>query len=1031
MSGAEQEPTLRLLETADGLPFGTARSALVERAVRLAEERGEEQLARHARLELVTSYVHGGERPKELVPFAVLLRDYDSDPARWDPRERYSLLWAFKYVAHTALLFPSVPLPQAEATIEEMQARYLGAGEGLAPVLDARYSLAAHRFGAAAAEEQYLAWVRAPRTHLSDCELCEPTTRIHHLADTGRHEEAVAEALEILPRGGCSEQPHSAIAAVVESLLLAGQAQRAASEHLRGVRLLRADPAPGRRWARHVMLCARSGQLMRGVELLEERLVDLDDPVVAPSERMWLAAAGARLLRGVADGGNPQLPVVRPGGADPVAAVELADTLAGTAVELATAFDTRNGTTAVGDAVRGWLQAEPLPTLPLGRTITGGPGTGRTTVAPLGGSRVDAQPDTGAGDGAPPAEPEPAEPETVEEVAALFEESRRSGVAAQRERALRRWRRLRDSGAAATAEPGTPRAAMVARLEAASLDLLRRDHVKADHEVPGRVAPGPDQLRAAAVALRAAGEMAWAIAEEWAALRLEVEAGAGSTADLLAQLRRAWSGEVASLEPGERCCLAVSAMVIARGLPGEPDDAAVTDQLLAWLSRDGVAVAERAGPALTSPRHRACAALLLAEDAGAGEPTERVPRLRAALAMVPAGTRVLERALIGHTLGRALIADGDAAAESVLAEVARDAIAGGEPMLAVEALTGRAEALRRAGRPGEAVDALTDAVELAAGEPMVLPQVRQELVHALLHAGRPLEAAEVAERALGDHLAQLRRRGISEPTPGDRPLEPAVAETEEAAIEAEEVMSCRIAGTLSYAVASASAQLGEGRHAAELARRSAAWHQRIGWGAARAEALALAAETEPDQDAAVGLFTAAAADFDAAGLWQHAARCRRLRVAASLEQAGLPAARDALRAARTALAGCDAEVRASGEFRLEELELAEQAARTLATAGELAEALATLQGVDDGYRAAGDLGSAWGVAVLRCDITGALGPGEPDLEPVRAALAEAGRLGADGHALWLRRQLARLLDAVGRPEEAEAVLRDGDPGAGM
>lgn len=161
------------LDAAEDLPWGRARSALVEEIVAEADALGDRDLAIDARQLLMIAYQMGGERLKQLPLLSWLLARYDE--GGFDERQRYLLLWQYKCVSTDVLLHPDVPLSVIESTLDDLARRYADAGEGQAPVLGCRYQVAEHVRGAAAAEEEYLAWVRAPRTDLSDCAGCEPT----------------------------------------------------------------------------------------------------------------------------------------------------------------------------------------------------------------------------------------------------------------------------------------------------------------------------------------------------------------------------------------------------------------------------------------------------------------------------------------------------------------------------------------------------------------------------------------------------------------------------------------------------------------------------------------------------------------------------------------------------------------------------------------------------------------------------------------------------------------------------------------
>jgi hypothetical protein len=188
------------LENAIHLPYGLARSAAIEAVVERADAVGDDPLARDARQVLVSSYAQGGEPLKRFLPFSWLVQRYEAEPDFFDARATDELLWSFKGVTVDAVNHPGISLAQIENGLADMERHYRAAGQELAPFFGCRYAIEAHIHGEAAAEESYLAWTRAPRTYLSDCEGCEPTDRVIHLVRTERFADAAREALLMLDR---------------------------------------------------------------------------------------------------------------------------------------------------------------------------------------------------------------------------------------------------------------------------------------------------------------------------------------------------------------------------------------------------------------------------------------------------------------------------------------------------------------------------------------------------------------------------------------------------------------------------------------------------------------------------------------------------------------------------------------------------------------------------------------------------------------------------------------------------------------
>ncbi|XRQ05919.1 hypothetical protein ACN3XK_56740 [Actinomadura welshii] len=350
-----------LMNQAEELPYGEARTVLVEDALRRAEAAGDEVLAFQVRVRLTDAYQYGGEPAKAFATFSRTLAEHDRDPARFD--ETHLLLWQMKARVSSLTLFPEVPLDRTYALLKDMERRYLAGGHSLQAVYRRRHRVAEH-VGDPAADEWYLKWRAAERDELSDCEGCDPTGMIRHLARVGRYEDAFEIAAPVLSSElSCNEQPQAVLTAMLPVYLRTGRGEQAADAHRRAYRVHRARLADLSDIAEHLEFCAVTGNEARGLEILQRHLGWLDR-APSPSAEMEFAAASALVLDRVAAAGHGGATVRRPASGDRAAAdvplPELRAELATRATELAARFDARNGTSRQGDRVRAILAAEPV-----------------------------------------------------------------------------------------------------------------------------------------------------------------------------------------------------------------------------------------------------------------------------------------------------------------------------------------------------------------------------------------------------------------------------------------------------------------------------------------------------------------------------------------------------------------------------------------------------------------------------------------------------------------------------------------------
>ncbi|GII22233.1 hypothetical protein [Planosporangium mesophilum] len=362
--GYTEDDLWHLLVEARGVPYGAGQIALVEQVVQHADAAGSDRLRFAARMMATNAYTYGGEPAKAFVTFSWCLAEYDRDPASRSREDERLLLWHFKYVINALTKFPEVPLERTYAVVDDMQRRYQAGGHSLHAVYRQRWGLAYHVGDADGAREWYERWNAAPRDENSDCPGCDPGAKALHLIQYGTDEEAVALAAPLLTgQLSCHEQPQSILTDLLLPYLRTGRLAEAADAHRRGYRLMRGNLADLGYIAEHLMFCAWTGNVARGLEIVQRHLGWLDRSP-SPWATMRFSAAAARVLDGLAASGRGGLTVHRPATAGREAAdvpvLRLAGELADQARELAARFDARNGTGWQGQRVAEMLAAEPL-----------------------------------------------------------------------------------------------------------------------------------------------------------------------------------------------------------------------------------------------------------------------------------------------------------------------------------------------------------------------------------------------------------------------------------------------------------------------------------------------------------------------------------------------------------------------------------------------------------------------------------------------------------------------------------------------
>ncbi len=353
-----------LLAQAESLE-GPEKIPLLRRAVALADDSHDEELGVAARLPLVQAYQFTGQRRILVEPLLWLLSCWDREDTKWWTQEQtFQVLWQNKWLISSMIASPDFSATRIRQQLRAMSRRYERAHVGLEPVLAMTWRVDAHVHGHVASEGSFEAWVAAERTQLSDCAACVAAERADHLAQLGRHGEAVDEATEWLLPGaaGCEAQPSGVVASVVESLLETGRIAQGTSQHLRGRRLAWADLAFFFSDTAAVLrTCARTGNLRRGLRLFGQALPQLDT-ATSLAQLEWAGSATLLLGKASAAGLGGEL---IPGDTSGRTVEQERARLGHLALGLAAQFDERNRTQSVSQRLQRVMQSTDLPRLAL------------------------------------------------------------------------------------------------------------------------------------------------------------------------------------------------------------------------------------------------------------------------------------------------------------------------------------------------------------------------------------------------------------------------------------------------------------------------------------------------------------------------------------------------------------------------------------------------------------------------------------------------------------------------------------------
>lgn len=345
-----------LISQATESMWGPDLSALLETALALAVEQGDESGEYRVRLVLGNNAQMTGDTDKLLTNFAWCLAKHDADPLTFpiEPDEGSDLMWQFKWMVGVLGADPRFSTEQIAAVLADMDDHFRKANLGLSGVAMARFESAFHNGHLEQARAAFAALTSTERDNYSHCDACVRSVAMDYHFSIGEQAAGLRAFTEIMAGGfSCGEEPEHAISVALLPLLRAGDVDGLASLHRRSYREARGNADNVGIIANHVAFCAVTGNEARGVALAERHLAWLaHDPLSHRKHLNFLTALGL-LLEKVVAGGHGEIPIRGTDSAllvpffgqrsDVLSAAELAPLCWQAAEALAADFDARNG----------------------------------------------------------------------------------------------------------------------------------------------------------------------------------------------------------------------------------------------------------------------------------------------------------------------------------------------------------------------------------------------------------------------------------------------------------------------------------------------------------------------------------------------------------------------------------------------------------------------------------------------------------------------------------------------------------------
>ncbi|MDR0489114.1 MAG: hypothetical protein LBG99_06950 [Propionibacteriaceae bacterium] len=354
-----------LLEKIDETYWGPEERAMIDRALELSRELGDEELEYQVRVRLTASAVRTGDSDALLSSFAWCLAKHDEDPQRFPTdveNGAADLMWQFKWMIGALDDSPIFSLTQGEAMLDDMEAHYVREGLGLSGVITARFQ---HAWGIGdieKAKELRTLLAATPRDEHSHCDACGRSELAGFALEIGEEEHALTLVDEIMEGGfSCGEEPEHALSRTLVAKLKAGRNDDALDSHMRSYRLARNNPDNISIVADNMIFCAITGNEARGLAMVERHVPWLSHDALNEAgqlnmltaigvvlESVGRAGYGEQVVRGAND---PSLDRFFGTRETPWTVAELIPAVWASAATMSAAFDQRNGNDYISSEV--------------------------------------------------------------------------------------------------------------------------------------------------------------------------------------------------------------------------------------------------------------------------------------------------------------------------------------------------------------------------------------------------------------------------------------------------------------------------------------------------------------------------------------------------------------------------------------------------------------------------------------------------------------------------------------------------------
>ncbi len=211
-----------------------------------------------------------GHDERALVAFAWCLALSDDNPGRFDARD---LMWRYKWIVGGLSSFPQISLSKMHEALEDFHRRCRDHGYGERSYLSLRWYTEWNTGKIQEAKQAYRKMRQTSHDSLTDCAAGERDREVEWFAALREDEKALESAAPIVRgRFSCNNVPALTFARLLEVHYRLGDLDAALACHRSGYRLVARNRAYLESAAKHLSYLAETGELAKGLKLVERHL---------------------------------------------------------------------------------------------------------------------------------------------------------------------------------------------------------------------------------------------------------------------------------------------------------------------------------------------------------------------------------------------------------------------------------------------------------------------------------------------------------------------------------------------------------------------------------------------------------------------------------------------------------------------------------------------------------------------------------------------------------------------------------------